>query len=109
MTPRRREDLRRRLADLDAFLAPHLARRAELLALIEQPDDPRETELERAEQAHAEAEAALARWQRDQELCDGLDDFAPMRIPDSVFDEIRRAKDRVEKARHALRLAGGLS
>lgn len=106
MTPRKRQDVQRTLDTLDAQIAPLLKRRGELAELITQLDDPLATELERAVHAYAEAEDALSAWERDQELCDGLTDGPPMRIPDSVFDEIRRAKVRVEKAREALRLAG---
>ena len=109
MTPLRREQLRKELATLDAWLSPHLKQRADLAALIDQPDDPLDTELERAQCELADAVASEAGWQRDQEMCDGLDDGPPMRIPEDVFRRVDQARSRVARATEALGLAGRTS
>jgi len=109
VTPLRREQLRKELSTLDAWLAPHLKQRADLVALIDQPDDPVATELERAQSELADAVASEAGWQRDQEICDGLDDGPPMRIPEFVFRRVDQARARVERATEALRLSGRTS
>lgn len=103
VTPLKRQNLQASLKNLDTWLAPHLKRRADLVALIEQPDDPFETEAENAAVAYAEAEEAIERWGRDQELCDGLG--SPMHTPESLFQARDRARARWEKATEALRLA----
>jgi hypothetical protein len=109
MSPLRREHLRKDLAKLDAWLAPHLKQRADLAALIDQPDDPLDTELERAQCELADAVASEAGWQHDQEMCDGLDDGPPMRIPEFVFRRLDQARARVARATETLRLAGRTS
>ena len=109
MSPMRREHLRKDLARLDAWLAPHLKQRADLAALIVQPDDPLDTELERAQCELADAVASEAGWQHDQEMCDGLDDGPPMRIPEFVFRRVDQARARVARATEALRLVGRTS
>ena len=109
MTPLRREQLRKELAKLDAWLAPHLKHRADLAALIDQPDDPLATELERAQCDLADAVASEAGWQRAQEVCDGLDDGPPMRILEFVFRRVDQARARVARATEALRLSGRTS
>jgi len=106
MTPLRREQLRKELATLDAWLAPHMKQRFDLVALIDQPDEPLATELERAQCELADAVTNEAGWQRAQEVCDGLDDGPPMRIPEFVFRRVDQARARVARATEALRLAG---
>ena len=106
MTPLRRAALRKELATLDAWLAPHMKQRFDLVALIDQPDEPLATELERAQCDLAYAIASEAGWQRAQEVCDGLDDGPPMRIPEDVFRRVDQARSRVARATEALRLAG---
>jgi hypothetical protein len=107
MTPNYRARLQSALDAVDAQIAPLMHRRADLARLIEQPNDPIDTEVEAAEAAYREAEEVITRWQRDQEMCDGLDDGPPMRIPDSVFRDCDEARARLRRAQEAQRRRDG--
>ena len=103
MTPRRRAELREARDQLQQQITPLLERLAYMDRMIAMPDEPLATEWEAAVEALAEIERSLSSWERDIELCDGLDDGPPMRIPDSVFREKREAEARVARAQAALR------